>query len=483
VLLIAAIGGCEKNEGQPPVNLAPRTYLSVVGAGLDTTDYRKILHWWGTDTDGEVRGYLIRWTGNWTPQAGSARTFNGETYEYTTATEDTFSVSLDGTFAVRTFTVRAVDDLDLVDPQGIAQPFPLRNRAPTLAWNPTFPRPMASLPAVAFAWNPTDFDGRSTVGRFRVWLDGDSASAKTTADTVYAIRPEDFNGRLDRDRTVHVQAYDDADAASNVLQHTWRVDAPRGNWLLIDQITGPGTSTWDRPFFSAVIDSLVGTDLHTIDLVNGPDFTTPVEVEPLFSLFRGVIWVTGPYDAANDQKMARNLSTAAGSIRAYAESGGRVFLAGQTVFGTNGGLDAAFAREVLGIPGFFEVEIPPENDRVTDLPLNRDEVVLAREGSDVDTLRAYSTSVRVDFFQAPSVQGEGRYEVPPGALRRMSGSATIPDQTADPAYLAATAAVGTGRVTIVTTSYARLFPRMTEDPGWAAALRPAVDFLHESLIR
>ena len=61
-LLLTGVG-CEEDAGTLPGNFPPATYLSVIGADLDTTDYRKILHWWGSDRDGEVAGYMIRWDG------------------------------------------------------------------------------------------------------------------------------------------------------------------------------------------------------------------------------------------------------------------------------------------------------------------------------------------------------------------------------------------------------------------------------------
>ena len=76
LLLIVLLGlglgnGCETDTGTFPGNFPPLTYLSIQGADLDTTDYRKILSWWGTDRDGEIRGYLIRWDGPWEPPPGT----------------------------------------------------------------------------------------------------------------------------------------------------------------------------------------------------------------------------------------------------------------------------------------------------------------------------------------------------------------------------------------------------------------------------
>lgn len=455
-LFLMLLAGCEGNEGTLPGNLPPTTYLSIVGADLDTTDYRKILSWWGSDPDGEVRGYLIRWDGEWRPSDGTAQVYDGMTYALTTATRDTFPVPLGGTYAERTFTVRAVDDQGLVDGIGVTQRFPLSNMAPRLSWNPRIPRPSASLPAVAFGFHPTDDDGRRTVNRFKIWLDGDSANARTVADTVVALWPADFGDRVDQQRTVHIRAYDDALASSNILTHTWSVQSPAGSYLLLDQVTGPGTADWDIPLYRAALDSVAHADLHIINMVTGPEFTTPVAVAPLLSLFQGVAWLAGPYREANDRKMARSLIVAEDGLREYVAAGGRVLLIGQSVLGTNGGLSSAFAREVLGIEDYFLRREMPENRLVTDLPLSLGRGV--RFESDDDSLQVRTTMVNVEYFTEPALPTSPLYWVGPGMLQEMMSSGRIePDQSDQPAYLGLAAPYRDGRITVVTASYARLF--------------------------
>ncbi len=467
-----ATWGCEQDEGSLPPNVAPTTFLSIQGDDLATTDYRKILSWLGSDPDGEIRGYLIRWDGEWKPPEGTERAYGGETYAFTTATRDTFAVPLGGTFAERTFTVRAIDDQDLVDPVGASQRFPLSNRAPRLDWNPRLSRPAASLPAIAIGYQPTDFDGRRTVNLFRIWLDGDSASARTVADTIVALWPEDFGGRIDQERTVYVQAFDDAMAPSNILSHTWMVQSPAGSYLLLDQVTGPGTADWDIPLYRAALDSVSLGDFHTINMVTGPEFTTPVAVAPLFSLFQGVAWLAGPYREANDRKMARSLQIAAEGIRDYAAAGGRVLLIGQSVLGTNGGLSSAFATSVLSIDDYYLRRVMPENRLVTDLPLSLGRAVRFGNDGAPDSLEVRTTMVNVDYFTEPAPPASPLYWVGPGVLQEMTTSGRIePDQSEQNAYIGLTTPHGEGRITIVTASYARLFDYRANSGSIGEAVR------------
>jgi hypothetical protein len=265
------------------------------------------------------------------------------------------------------------------------------------------------------------------------------------------------------------------------------VESPQGEWLFIDSIDGPGSIRHDRPFFEAVLDSVVAGDLHTIDMVDGPDFVTEVEVEALFTLFRGVIWVTGPYKEVNDEKMARNLRTAEKGITAYVEKGGKILLAGQSLIGYRGGLSDAFTVEVLGIPGYY-IWLRRDEDRiirVSDLDLSRFAYCYFGSLEEPDSIEVQGSSLLTDYFQTPQSPGAGRYWVPPRALREMNGldlDELVPSQDNDPAYFGVITDYGVGRICLITLSYSRLFPTAAPgDPAWGAEIREAVSLFQEVL--
>jgi hypothetical protein len=476
---LAVLPACEQNKGVYPPNQAPRTYLSVVGDSLSTTDYRKILNWWGTDLDGAISGYLVRWNGGWAPPDSASMKYNGETYEFTTATLDTFAVPLGGTQGVRRFTVRAVDGAGLVDPVGVTQSFPLSNNAPSLVWDPAIPRPTESYPAVAFGFRPTDFDGRSTVSHYRLWFDDDSLEAWTVTDTIVGVYPEDFGpDHTTRPRTIHVRAYDDARAPSNTVSHTWTVRWPQSDWLLISQIHPQALGRWDRDFYSAVLDSTIGPGYDIIDMYTGPEFSTSEEIGPLFHLFKGVLWLTGPYVDANEKKMVRNLKKAEPAIREYMEDGGRMILVGQSILGTGGGLSYPFADEVLGISEFYQRQPDPETYD-TNIPMSQSVLYQEADG-DTAQLAVYNIPNFVDYSVAPHSPGTGRYWVAPGALRNETGNPIVPDQTSDPAYCAVVSTYGSGRITVVTTSYARLYD-VLRNPAWRQTIGEGIRLFEEAL--
>jgi hypothetical protein len=473
--------GCSKLEGTLPGNVPPRTYLSIDvpdTVNLSTTPYRKILHWWGTDSDGTIDGYLIRWDGDWMPDSGSARVYSdGLTYGFTRATADTFKVPLGGITASRTFIVRAIDDDGLVDPDGVRQTFTLRSEPDSLEWSNRIVRFTETLPAAAFSVKVKDNDGPETVRIYRVWLNSDTLHAidfekdpiKYGTDWIvtFALRREDFarsgalplgRGTVVRD-TVHVTAIDEAGTRSPVLSYDWNVRAPMGPYLWLYQLTGGGTNppTIEPPFFQDAIYSTISADsIETMHMerVADPDFSDPIVVEPLFSLFKGVIWVTGPYLEANDTRMVRNLKIAETGIRDYVGRGGRVILMGTSVLGTGGGLSDQFATEVLGVHSFFFGRIPGTEVLTTDLSLNAETRILFpdQEGR-ADSLSLARGLVKGEFFQGPFPPNvQGMYHID----RPDSLEGTVDIQTA-PAYFGVISSHGSGRIGVVTNAYARMF--------------------------
>src|SRR5512140_2317663 len=67
VATLVTVLGCSKNPGPPLANVPPDTQLSISIPNLVTSSadshlvvYRQAMHWWGTDIDGTVIGYVWR---------------------------------------------------------------------------------------------------------------------------------------------------------------------------------------------------------------------------------------------------------------------------------------------------------------------------------------------------------------------------------------------------------------------------------------
>jgi hypothetical protein len=74
----------------------------------------------------------------------------------------------------------------------------------------------------------------------------------------------------------------------------------------------------------------------------------------------------------------------------------------------------------------------------------------------------------------------GRYWVGPGILRTETGNAIVPGQDLDPAYAAVSAPYGQGSITVVTTSYARLYD-VLRNPEWRQTIGEGIRLFREAL--
>jgi hypothetical protein len=109
------------------------------------------------------------------------------------------------------------------------------------------------------------------------------------------------------------------------------------------------------------------------------------------------------------------------------------------------------------------------------------QVVLYQEADgDSAQLSVYNIPNFVDYFVAPSSPGTGRYWVAPNALRSETGNPIVPDQESDPAYCAVVSTYGTGRITLVTTSYARLYD-VLRNPDWKQTIGEGIRLFDEAL--
>jgi hypothetical protein len=482
IALAAGLGGCTVDETAPPANLAPSTYLSITGDSLNVTPYQTILHWLGTDVDGRVIGYAYRWDGPWQPAPTDSLWWQDTTWVFTPATIDTFDVPIGGSYADRTFSVCAIDDALAADPTPCMQRFRLKNFPPVVAWTDTtrFPTLLVpSLPAVSFAWTPEDYDGRRTIAYARLWLDvapgEDSAAGAITVvdDTLAAFFPAHFQGRYG-ERTVSLQIFDQAATGSNVISWRWTVVPPAGEYLLIDNAGGPinGPQRTDDRFWRDRMDTFAPGNYHVLEIAVDGVFRSPVEVLPLFSLFKGVVWYSGLcYDGseASDAAMVEGLELAQESLYPYVSAGGRLLVMAHNLLGTAGGLTEAFVRDPLGVERVFTH--PVEDEQPTDFLVPRN--LVTRCGAamgGVDSLRINSPLKNTDLFR-PSAELEPLLGFEPATL----DTTAFPEHADEPFYFGAIAHWGPGRLAFCSAVLTRF------RDGGAGTPEAGVDALLESL--
>ncbi len=452
--------GCSKETQPRPGDAPPVTYLSIQGTSLDTLSYHIVLHWWGTDPDGQVVGYLIRWNGAWNRPSNSRPWGADSTWAFTTAETDTFDVPIAATYGERTFTVRAVDNAGQVDTPGKSQTFRVRDSAPTIAWSATLTLPDTTLPVTPFAIHVYDADGVDTVRHIRYWLTPDPAlhlAAPDTvdgSDTLLVLKKSDFGAdstNLSGRWTVHFQAMDAAGLRSGILSHQWSVIMPTGDYLLIDEAphTVPGYAVEDTTY-RALMDSLHAA-YTTQDLEVRGHFQTPEVVYPFFKMFRGVVWYSAIHDVTNDAAVVQDIGVAESGIREYVQSGGRFLFIATNAVGTGAAFSDPFSSQVLGVQSVFQDALIGSDIGV----MNRS-ILQVDLGQGPDSVKTSNSSPDADFV-ALNAGPSALIFVPPGYLAQTYPQLQIsPDQSQQPAVLGLMNSYGSGRIGLVTFMLSRV---------------------------
>ncbi len=425
-------GGCftdemsypgRSNDGTDyPDNLPPKTFLSIQADSLRIDIYQTIISWWGTDSDGHVAGYAYKWDGPWQPEPEDLLWDQDSSWVYTEATTDTFNVPVVGTYAERTFFIRAIDNHQTADPEPLSQTFRVTNFKPLVAWTDTTRHPtdeFPSLPAISFAWTPEDYDGRDTIKFARLWLDtidGEDPALSTITvenDTIGAFSPEHFQGRIGP-RTVSMQIFDYSLTPSDTISWSWTVVDPVGEYLLVDNASPSMSSTADKQdrFWRGQMDLLFPGNYHIYDVEYQSVFRSAPEVLPMFKLFKGVVWYgikffdnQGGSSEDVDEEMRLGLSLAESALIPYAESGGKVFITAHNLFGTGGGLSESFWKDQFGIKELYLHPNPDpfDNTPLSDATLPRNVYVQCSDHFGVvDSLKIRLSLLNVDYFDITS---------------------------------------------------------------------------------
>jgi hypothetical protein len=345
VIMVLAAGCAEKQDLNTP-NLPPETYISVGDSVRNPTLYIQAVSWWGDDLDGEVVGFEYRWSTDPAEPCCQMDT----SWVFTDQTGEDFNLPVTEGVRSHTIRVRAIDDQGENDPDPARATFLVTNSPPTIKiWDRT-QLPDTTLPAMLIKWHGDDPDGRETIESYKVWLDGSEESAILLAaeDTTVSVGLSDFEGRYG-ERTISVVAIDSGCDTSNAVSHTWYVEEPLGNVLLVDNLskkdyTNPRTS--DRFYREALDDCSITYSVLDLGEFGGIDYAH--NFEELFNLFDLVIWY-------NDVARApmEGLTNADEAFRSYVAGGGSFMLISMAAVGTKGALVDSAAFEAFGIDTLY----------------------------------------------------------------------------------------------------------------------------------
>lgn len=350
----------DKLVDNPLGNQPPTTKIFLSPDSTITKQQSNIhLYWTGDDPDGNVMGFYFSWDGvNWA---------------FTTKNDSLFSLQIGAVDTIYSFRVSAVDnsgsgkyvsdvyqngihyghepftdlnsngswdagepfvDIGRIDPNPATLKLPIKNTAPTIAWDPLSIHPDTSFTVMTFGWDANDIDGDMSHGvnsiqKINIALNDTNKFVSLNGTvSIVTIRTNDFSntnplmdiyingditnqpvdslGRIiklpglvyNSNNIFYVQAVDISGAASPWLSSAtqptskpgWFVKKPKGNIALVNNY-----SAYDNPgnFYVNMMDTLnLGGKYDIIDLVNQkPPYINITFLETV-KLFKGILWYT-----------------------------------------------------------------------------------------------------------------------------------------------------------------------------------------------
>ena len=354
VLLAASawmLAGCGLKGTLRP-DLAPETSLFVTGP-VDTVNHIVRLNWFGTDVDGEVVGYEIRFIN----PAAPAET----AWVFTDRTDSTFTVFTPSGYTRPSFEVRAIDDKGQRDPTPARNDFQFSNQPPTVRITAGPAINDTTFASITVSWSAGDPDGDVARLRFLVWLDGNSANPVMTTARTFTVPTSSFlvNGSLTTGRRkLFVRAIDDGGRAGDPDSSSWIVQRPVAGaiarLLIIDDVptTNAINLRIDTMFANSPGRAGVASDEFTIlRLQTNQPFRSAADVEQTFKLFESVIWYR-----SNETSFPVVMRDYQAGIEAYVNAGGRFYTEGLYLtegLNASGAFTPDFVNRVLDCDGQF----------------------------------------------------------------------------------------------------------------------------------
>ncbi len=326
------LAGCSPRRALVP-DVPPETTLFVQGP-VDTVNHVVHLYWFGSDPDGSVIGYEIRFLNPSAP---------ADTQWVPTVHSDSLFTIFTPTGMTRPrFEVRAIDDAGLRDPSPAREDFTFSNQPPTVTFTNRLRTTDTTYASATLTWAASDVDGDGTKLRFLVGLDSLGANARLVAGFSFTVPTDDFKrlGVLPatEPRQVFIRAIDDGGRASALDSMRWVVRAPstgpRARLLLIDDVpsSNPANFTIDTLYTNTAARNLAPDSYSILRLEFTQPFRSSDDVAQTFKLFEAVVWYR-----STQPTFSTLIQSYQDGIGGYLESGGRLYLEGlDLIQGTSG---------------------------------------------------------------------------------------------------------------------------------------------------
>jgi hypothetical protein len=367
-LAVLVIAGCGSRKSTFGPNQPPETSVYVQGP-VDPVNHRVHIYWFGSDPDGDVVAYHMRfvptlgvsdppWDTVWCALPGRC-------------TDSVFTVLTGDSSLINTrFEIRAMDDDGAVDPSPAVQSFQLTNQPPLVFLTAPYEIRDSTYASVTVSWDVRDLDGGGPGLHYRVWLDGNAADYDSTTEQTITVPSDRFlqddtSGQptyKSGPRTLYVQAVDDGGLAGPPASMTWFVRAPaavlgpdlRGEVLLIDGVPPTGTvdATYDNFYLRGITNRLPANRMSVLrPWINRRMFRSPRDFAQTLRQFEAVVWYRGQ-ETTFDSLLYSNRD----SLEAWLDAGGNLYLDGLYLIAglnTSGALDPSFVERRLRSSGMF----------------------------------------------------------------------------------------------------------------------------------
>ncbi|MEM7511221.1 MAG: hypothetical protein AAF388_09845, partial [Bacteroidota bacterium] len=289
VLLLGVMSSCE--EGELLENQPPETSIFLESIRLDGQDRLSTiveLFWSGEDVDGFVIGFDLSLDGNnWSRVTQTDSTFRFVIEKG----QDTTDIS---------FLIRAVDNLETVDPTPAFLSVPIKNTPPSVNLDESLNLLGEVLPVFSIRWTVEDLDGFETLDSVFIKLNEAPWISITPDINLITLRAEDpsqagsqsaviktsFEGTafdktlpgllVDGENQFYVQARDISGSLSQIdTSEVFRVQRKDGNLLVVDSHR---TNEVDNILFPNIRSSYGAFDYLDVDT------QVPTFMEPTFRL-------------------------------------------------------------------------------------------------------------------------------------------------------------------------------------------------------
>lgn len=325
VALAAALGlaGCAKKKMMAVENLPPETSLFVQGT-LDTVNHVVQIYWFGSDPDGEVSGFELRFKNPASP--------NDTAWVFTPRTDSLFTVFIPSGYAAPRFEVRAIDNTGTRDPSPAYADFQFSNQPPTVSFTQRLQTTDTTYAAATLSWTGNDPDGNTAAMHFLIGLDTIPSALHVVTGTTYTVDTSDFQiGGVyptTRPRQAFIRAIDDGGRASAWDSLRWVVRAPSApglhpRLLLIDDVPSSNGAnfTIDTLWSNTATRNLGVGSFSILRLETTQPFRSNQDVLQTCRQFDAVIWYRG-----TQTTFSTLLQNFQDGLSGYADRGGKLMI-------------------------------------------------------------------------------------------------------------------------------------------------------------